>query len=71
MYSQGTDFQPYESELAKQLGFDATDDWSNSDGNVTLILAFDFYSGFESIRVKLCRFGTFFIFVGNLISQWP
>ncbi len=41
MYPQGIDFQSYESELAKQLGFDATDDWSNSDGNVTLILAFE------------------------------
>jgi hypothetical protein len=26
MYPQGIDFQSYESELAKQLGFDATDD---------------------------------------------
>ncbi len=41
MYSQGTDFHEYDYELAIQLGFDATEDWSNSAGKVTFILALD------------------------------
>lgn len=38
-YSQGTVFQAYEEDLAMQLRFEASLEWSNSKGNVIRILA--------------------------------